>query len=337
MFWRREKKSDRRPLPASSPIGDRGSNGAQGDRSGEAGAGRTAGGPARLLDPEVLGRIASLELLARTVVEGFVAGLHRSPYTGFSTEFAEYRQYLPGDDLRYLDWKLLGRTDRYYIRKYRADTNAQFHLLIDASGSMRYGSGILSKLRYAQFVGAAIAYLANRQQDAVGLLAFDSEIRTHIPALNRTGHMRTVFGNLEQLTAGNETRLSTMIHQAAERITRRGLVLLISDLYDEPAALIESLQHLRFRGHDVIVFHLLDRQELDFSYPGATLLEDLETGEQLHVLPELLAEGYREAIAGHIAELREGMAGHRIDYEVLTTDQPLDHSLHTFLARRNRQ
>ncbi|NDD62803.1 MAG: DUF58 domain-containing protein [Acidobacteria bacterium] len=334
MFWRRDKKREGGLSLSSSATAGPGATVA----SGAAGGGRgSLGGQARFLDPEVLGRIASLELLARTVVEGFIAGLHRSPYTGFSTEFAEYRQYMPGDDLRYLDWKLLGRTDRYYIRKYRADTNAQLHLLVDASGSMGYSSGAVTKLSYARFVGAAIAYLANRQQDAVGLMAFDSEIRTHIPALNRTGHMRTVFGNLERLNAGRETGLSAMIHQVAERITRRGLVVLISDLYDEPAALIESLQHLRFRGNDVLVFHLLDRRELEFDYTDATLLEDLETGEQIHVLPELLADGYREAISRHIAELRTGLARNRIDYEVLTTDQPLDHSLHTFLARRSRQ
>lgn len=320
MIWRRAKK-DNKELPKEAPRVASGS--------------QTPGGPARFLDPEVLGRISSLELLARTVVEGFISGLHRSPYTGFSTEFAEYRQYMPGDDLRYLDWKLLGRTDRYYIRKYRADTNSQFHLIIDASGSMNFRSGAVSKIRYAQFVGAACAYLSNRQQDAVGLIAFDNEIRAHLPAFNRTGHLRSVFGTLEQIAAGGETRLSTMIHQAAERISRRGLVLLISDLYDEPDALIEALQHLRFRGNDVIVFHLLDRQELDFTYLEATLLEDLETGEQIHILPELLSEGYRAEVSRHIAELREGLARHRIDYEVLTTDEPLDHSLHSFLARRS--
>jgi uncharacterized protein (DUF58 family) len=316
MFWKRREHARQAAAPAHSPA---------------------AGGTARFLDPEVLGRISSLELLARTVVEGFISGLHRSPYTGFSTEFAEYRQYMPGDDLRYLDWKLLGRTDRYYIKKYRADTNAQLHVLIDASGSMRYGSGAVSKLRYAQFVGAAVAYLANKQQDAVGLMAFDEQIRTHIPALNRTGHMRTIFGHMEQLAAGNETRLSSMIHEAAERITQRGIVLLISDLYDEPDALIEALQHLRFRGHDIIVFHLLDRQELDFNLADSSLLEDLETGDQIHVLPELLGDGYRQAINAHIQQLREGTARHRVDYEMLTTDQPLDHALQTFLARRVRQ
>ncbi|MFM8395311.1 MAG: DUF58 domain-containing protein, partial [Acidobacteriota bacterium] len=250
MFWKRRARALQADAPAHSPA---------------------AGGTGRFLDPEVLGRISSLELLARTVVEGFISGLHRSPYTGFSTEFAEYRQYMPGDDLRYLDWKLLGRTDRYYIKKYRADTNAQLHVLIDASASMSYGSGSVSKLRYAQFVGAAVAYLANKQQDAVGLMAFDEQIRTHIPALNRTGHMRTIFGNMERLTAGNETRLSSMIHEAAERITQRGIVLLISDLYDEPEALVDALQHLRFRGHDIIVFHLFDRQELDFNFDDSTL------------------------------------------------------------------
>jgi uncharacterized protein (DUF58 family) len=301
------------------------------------GVGASGGGTTRFLDPEVLGRISSLELLARTVVEGFISGLHRSPYTGFSTEFAEYRQYMPGDDLRYLDWKLLGRTDRYYIRKYRADTNAQLHLLIDASGSMSYTSGPVTKLQYARFVGAAVAYLANRQQDAVGLIAFDEKVRTQIPALNRTGHMRAIFGHMEQLEAGNETKLSSVLHEAAERITRRGIVLVISDLYDEPDDLIEALQHLRFRGNDVIVFHLLDRNELEFRFDEPVMLEDAETEEQIHVLPELLGDGYRKAIGEHIDRLRDGMARNRIDYELLTTDQPLDHALYSFLARRARQ
>ena len=215
----------------------------------------------RFLAPEVLAKINSLELLARTVVEGFISGLHRSPFTGFSTEFAEYRQYMPGDDLRYLDWKLLGRTDRYYIKKYRADTNSQCHIVLDASASMRYASGAVSKLQYAQFVGASLAYLINRQQDAVGMIAFDEVVRTHVPALARTGHMRTVFGRMEQIEPGNETQLAKVLHEVAERITRRGIIVLVSDLYDEPEPLIKALQHLRFRGNDVIVFQILDKNE----------------------------------------------------------------------------
>ncbi len=293
-------------------------------------------GVPRFLAPEVLARIASLELLARTVVEGFISGLHRSPFTGFSTEFAEYRQYMPGDDLRYLDWKLLGRTDRYYIKKYRADTNAQCHILIDASASMRYTTGDITKLQYAQFLGSSLAYLANKQQDAVGLIAFDREVRTHVPAHNRTGHMRTIFGRMEQLEAGNETHLSHMLHVAAEHITRRGIIVVISDFYDEPEAIINALQHLRFKGNDVVVFHVLDRNEMDFEFTEPVLLEDAETEEQIHVMPDILAEGYRNTIREHIGRLREGAAQNKIDYELLTTDQPLDYALFSFLAKRAR-
>jgi len=290
----------------------------------------------RFLAPEILARITSLELLARTVVEGFISGLHRSPFTGFSTEFAEYRQYMPGDDLRYLDWKLLGRTDRYYIKKYRADTNSQCHILIDASASMRYTTGDITKLQYAQFLGSSLAYLANKQQDAVGLIAFDQEVRTHIPAHTRTGHMRTIFGRMEQIEAGNETRLSEMLHLAAERISRRGIIVVISDFYDEPEAITEALQHLRFKGNDVIVLQVMDKNELDFDFIEPVLLEDSETVEQIHVLPDVLGDGYRETIRKHLEAVREGCTSNKIDYELLTTDKPLDHALFSFLAKRAR-
>ncbi|HQR33562.1 MAG TPA: DUF58 domain-containing protein [Blastocatellia bacterium] len=290
----------------------------------------------RFLAPEVLARITSLELLARTVVEGFISGMHRSPFTGFSTEFAEYRQYMPGDDLRYLDWKLLGRTDRYYIKKYRADTNSQCHILIDASASMRYTTGEVTKLQYAQFLGSSLAYLANKQQDAVGLIAFDQEVRTHIPAHTRTGHMRTIFGRMEQIEAGNETRLSAMLHQAAERITRRGIIVVISDFYDEPEAITEALQHLRFKGNDVIVFQVMDKNELDFDFIEPVLLEDSETEEQIHILPDVLGDGYRDTMRKHLEAVREGCTSNKIDYELLTTDKPLDQALFSFLAKRAR-
>lgn len=291
----------------------------------------------RFLAPEILARINSLELLARTVVEGFISGLHRSPFTGFSTEFAEYRQYMPGDDLRYLDWKLLGRTDRYYIKKYRADTNVQCHILVDASASMRYSTGPVSKLQYAQFISASLAYLISRQQDAVGLIAFDETVRTHVPAQARTGHMRTIYGRLEQLEPGNETKVSAVLHEIAERITRRGIIIVISDFYDDVPALIEALQHLRFKGNDVIVFQVLDKNELDFAFTEPVLLEDAETEEQLHVLPDVLAEGYRQKINEHLTNLQEGCARNKIDYELLTTDKPLDYALFAFLSKRTKQ
>jgi len=293
--------------------------------------------PARFLDPELLARIGSLELLARAVVEGFMSGLHRSPFTGFSTEFTEYRQYNQGDDLRYLDWRLLGRTDRYFIKKYRADTNTQCHLLIDTSASMSYASSSsVTKLQYAQFLSASIAYLLNKQQDAVGLVAFDQKVHTHVPARNRTGHMRTIFGHLSKLEAGGETKLSTSLHQLAEILTRRGIVVIISDFYDEPNRLKEAFQHLRFKGHDLVAFHVLDQNELDFSFDEPVLLlEDAETLEQMPVLPDVVMNGYRERMRRHVAEMQECAAANHVDYEMLTTKQPLDYALFSFLSRRS--
>ena len=292
--------------------------------------------PARFLDPELLARIGSLELLARAVVEGFMSGLHRSPYTGFSTEFTEYRQYNAGDDLRYLDWRLLGRTDRYFIKKYRADTNTQCHLLLDTSASMNYAhASSVTKLDYAKFLAASLAYLLNRQQDAVGMVAFDQKVHTHVPARNRTGHMRTIFGNLSLLQPGGETRLAESLHQLAEILTRRGIVVVISDFYDQPDRLQEAFQHLRFKGHDLVAFHVLDQNELDFDFKEPVLLlEDAETQEQMSVLPDVVMSGYRERMQRHIEDMQRCAAANHVDYEVLTTKQPLDFALFSFLSRR---
>jgi uncharacterized protein (DUF58 family) len=318
MWWKRNKKT--RTVAAEPGGAESGARGAP-----------------RFLDPEVLARIGSLELLARAVVEGFIAGLHRSPFTGFSTEFTEYRQYNPGDDLRYLDWRLLGRTDRLFIKKYRADTNAQVTLLVDTSGSMRYAGqeGGVTKLQYAQFLAASLAHLAARQQDAVGLTAFGADVHTHVPALNRTGHMRTIYGRLSTLAAGGETRLAEALHLTADRLTRRGVVILVSDFYESPERLAGAFQHLRFRGHDVIAFHVLDRREVEFEFEdNLLLLEDSETAEQLPVLPDVVAGGYRERVSAHVEALRQTCAANRVDYELVTTDRPLDFALFSFLSRR---
>lgn len=318
MLWRRKTSSAIKSSAGTSP------------------AASSSAGPARFLDPEVLARIGSLELLARAVVEGFMSGLHRSPFTGFSTEFTEYRQYNAGDDLRYLDWRLLGRTDRYFIKKYRADTNAQCYLLIDTSASMRYAqAGRISKLQYAKFLAASFAYLLNRQQDAVGLVAFDQRVHTHVPARNRTGHMRTIFGQLSLLEAGGETRLAESLHDLAEILTRRSIVVLISDFYDDSERLQSAFQHLRFKGHDLVAFHILDKNEVDFEFDDPILvLEDSETAEQMPVLPDVVMSGYRARMRGHIDEMRRCAAANRVDYEMITTDQPLDFALSSFLSRR---
>ena len=289
----------------------------------------------RFLSPEILARINSLELIARAVVEGFISGLHRSPYLGFSTDFAEHRQYMPGDDLRHLDWKLLARTDRLYIKKYQGDTNAQVHLLVDASASMGYGSGAVTKLQYAQYLASSLAFLAVRQHDSIGLVAFNEDVVDHVPPRSRTGHLRTVLGSIEQLVPGRGTDLATQLHRTAELLTRRGIIVLISDLYDEPKAVLEGLEHLRFRGNDVVVFQILDRQELDFEFNEPIVLEDSETEEQMHVMPDELRDEYLRLIRLHVDALREGAARNRIDYELLRTSEPLDAALFSYLARRS--
>src|SRR3954452_7871869 len=316
MLWRRKRGS---ATSSSSPS-----------------ASKHAPGPARFLDPEVLARIGSLELVARAVVEGCMSGLHRSPFTGFSTEFTEYRQYNAGDDLRYLDWRLLGRTDRYFIKKYRADTNTQCHLLVDTSASMNYAhASQITKLQYAQFLAASLAYLLNRQQDAVGLVAFADKDHTHVPARNRTGHMRTIFGSLSMLEARGETHLAESLHQLAEILTRRGIVVIISDFYDQAERLQEAFQHLRFKGHDLVAFHVLDQNELDFDFNDPVLLlEDAETQEQMAVIPDVVMDGYRERMKQHVADMRRCAAANGVDYEMLTTKQPLDFALFSFLSRR---
>jgi uncharacterized protein (DUF58 family) len=296
--------------------------------------------PNSFLDPEVLARVSSLEILARTVVEGFISGLHRSPFTGFSTEFAEYRQYMPGDDLRYLDWKLLGRTDRYYIKKYRADTNTQFHLLVDASGSTKYASGGVTKLHYAKMLAASLAYLVNKQNDAVGMIAFDSAVRVQVPSQNRTGHLRSIFGHLEQLqpsAPGVLTKLPEMLHEVAERITKRSVVIIISDFYGygfDDEAIIEAMQHLSFKGNNVIAFKILDSNEIEFNFDEPVILVDCETEEELYVRPEEVAEGYRETFQQHLTRVREGAINNRVEFELLTTNKPLDYALFSFLSKR---
>ena len=291
---------------------------------------------ARFLAPEVLARITSLELIARSVVEGYISGLHRSPHLGFSTDFAEHRQYMPGDDLRHLDWKLLARTDRLYIKKYQGDTNAQIHLLIDASASMNYASGEVTKLHYAQYLTSSLAYLGVRQHDSVGLHAFDEEVIEHVPPSSRSGHLRTVLGTIERILPGRGTALPEQLDRFAEQLTRRGIIVLVSDLYAEPEPLLRALEHLRFKGNEVIVFHVLDRQELDFDFQEPLVLEDCESEDQLHVLPDVLRDEYRRAILAHVEAIKDGAARNRIDYELLKTSEPLDSALFSYLARRSQ-
>jgi uncharacterized protein (DUF58 family) len=305
----------------------------------------------RFLDPRILARISNLELLARSVVEGFLGGLHRSPRFGASTDFAEHRQYMPGDDIRRVDWKVYARTDRYYVKEFEADTNTDVTIALDCSRSMRFAGtrdGV-TKLDYGKFLAASLAYLSNRQRDRVGLVAFDEAIIEHIRPSAR--HLTTVLHALDRLTprgepgsgraAGSQDgegpgALDAVFRLLTETIQRRGVVVVISDLYEDPSAVLSALTHLRGRGNDLIVFHVLDRAEREFPFDQASGFRDLETGVTIPVVPEAAREQYRRLIDGHIASLSRLLADGRIDYTLLDTSKPLDDALFAYLSNRQR-
>jgi uncharacterized protein (DUF58 family) len=289
---------------------------------------------ARFVDPKVLARIGNLELVARAVVDGFINGIHRSPYFGASVDFAEHRGYVPGDDIRRVDWKLYARTDRYYIKEYEADSNSNFAVLLDVSRSMGFGSDGLTKLDYGRMLAGCLTYLVHRQRDRVGLVAFDNDIVEFVPPSAK--HMDVALHVLDRLKPSNPGSLREPMNKIAEHFGRRGLLVLVSDLYEEPDAVLEAIGPLRFRGHDMIVFHLLDRAELDFEYADPSAFEDLESGEQIPVVPEALAAQYRELVQAHITALTERFSANRIDYMLVNTSMPLDHALFTYLSTRER-
>ena len=294
----------------------------------------TAVSGARFVDPKVLARIGNLELVARSVVDGFINGLHRSPYFGASVDFAEHRGYVPGDDIRRVDWRLFARTDRFYIKEYEADSNANFAVLLDVSKSMGFGSDGMTKLDYGRMLAGCLTYLVHRQRDRVGFVAFDSDVVEVVPPSAK--HMDVALHVLERLVPARAGSLRVPMSRVAEQFGRRGVLVLISDLYEEPDAVLEAIGPLRFRGHDMIVFHLLDRAELEFEYADPSAFEDLETGEQVPVVPEALAEQYRSLVRAHIAALTERFTANRIDYTLLDTSRPLDHALFSYLGARER-
>ena len=297
-----------------------------------------AGRDLRFLDPEVIARLGTMELKARTVVEGFLSGLHRSPYKGFSVEFAEYRQYMPGDDLNTLDWKVYARTDRHYVKKFEEETNLECHLLLDQSASMSYrGSAPMSKLEYGSVLAASLAFLMNRQRDATGLIAFDEQIRFRLPAAARPGHLHTLLLALERLEAGRRSNVGRPLHQLAEALLKRGLVVLISDLLDEPEPVIKGLRHLKFRGTDVVVFQVLDPNELTFPFKGSSKFTDVETSEAVVADPARARTDYLRELAGLTLRYDRELRGAGIDYVQLDTSQPLDFALLTYLSARARR
>jgi uncharacterized protein (DUF58 family) len=289
---------------------------------------------ARFVDPAVLARIGNLELVARHVVDGFINGMHRSPYFGASVDFAEHRGYVAGDDIRRVDWRLFARTDRFYIKEYEADTNANFSVLLDVSKSMGFGSRGVTKLEYGKMLAGCLTYLVHRQRDPHAHIAFDSDIVAHVPPSAK--HMDVVLHTLDRLAPGGRGSLRAPLHKMAEHFGRRGLLVLISDLYEDPDAVLEAVGPLRFRGNDIIVFHLLDPAELDFTFDSPSSFEDLETGEQIPVVPDALAEQYRALVRAHIDGLTERFSGSRIDYTLVNTSAPLDHALFSYLTTRER-
>jgi uncharacterized protein (DUF58 family) len=291
----------------------------------------------RFLDPAVIARIGSLDLRARTIVEGFLSGLHRSPLKGFSVEFAEYRQYLPGDDLSTIDWKVYARSDRYYVKKYEEETNLRAHLLLDVSASMSYGSGAMTKRDYGSCLAASLAYLMNRQRDAAGLVTFDERILGWLPPSIRPGHLRALLVTLDRLPDGAKTDAGRPLHQLADALAKRGMVVLISDLLDDPARVIDGLKHFRFRGNDVLVFHVLDRSELTFPFDRPVRFRDLETGEEIMATPSEVRDEYLAGIRGLIETYRRELRSVGIDYQLLDTSEPLDRALLSYLAVRGRR
>jgi len=292
--------------------------------------------PTRFIDPTVLTRISSLELVARTVVEGFVAGLHRSPHLGFSVNFAEYRPYRPGDDIRKIDWKVFGRRDRYFVKEYEGETNTSIHLILDCSQSMKYGNRGIPKLEYGQFVAASLAYFAFKQRDSVGFISFDEQVREFVPARGSIGHLNTVLHTIERTTAAQKSDFLKPLVAVSERIRKRGIVALISDLYDEPQRVMDGLRHLALHGNDVIVFQVLDPSELLFDFEESAQFVDMETRAEMHVVPDFLRQEYRKIMKGQVAFFEKECQKDRMDFALLETSQPLDHALFAYLLRRQQ-
>ena len=289
---------------------------------------------ARFVDPKVLASIKDLELLARNVVDGFINGLHRAPFFGASVDFAEHRGYVPGDDIRRVDWKLYARTDRYYVKQYDADTNSNLAVLLDVSKSMAFASDEVSKLQYASFLAASLAYLSHRQRDRVGIITFDQDIVTHVPPSAK--HFNVLLHTLDRSKAERPGRLLAMLDKLAEHFKRRSIVALISDLYENPSDLMEALKPYRSLGNDLIVFHVLDPAEISFPYTDQSRFQDLESGEEVPVVPEVFAEQYRQMMREHIEAISTRCSESRIDYVQLTTTQPLDEALSLYLGNRER-
>jgi uncharacterized protein (DUF58 family) len=289
----------------------------------------------RFLDPAVLNAISGLDLVAKTVVDGFVAGLHRSPDFGFSQEFAEYRAYSPGDDLRHVDWNVYARTERAYLKRYRGETNSLLTVLLDASNSMNYSSHAVNKMDYARFAAASLFYLAIKdQRDAAGLIVFDDEVRNYIRPSTRQGQLQRLLAGLEMAEPRARTDFGKPLHHFQEFLRRRGLVVILSDFYEQPETIIRTIEPLRFHGNEVVLFHVLDPKEIQPQMKDAVVLVDLETRVHMEVTPDYINKYYRQKIDAHIEALRDGAKGAGMDYYLLVTNKPLDGALSEYLTIR---
>lgn len=293
----------------------------------------------KYLDPQTLAKLQGLEVKARLIVEGYVSGLHKSPYQGFSIEFAEHREYVPGDDLRCVDWKVFGKSDRFYLKQYEEETNFACHLLVDTSESMLYRSeaAAVSKLEYAQYVAAALAYLVLHQQDAVGVATYDAKLRHVVRASSHPSHLKQVCHVLEQSPAAGETAMGPIFHELAERFKKRGLVIVLSDLFDDIPSLLLGLKHLRHRRHEVLVLQVIDPAERDFPFQDPTLFKGLEGLPEQLTEPRSLRAAYRKEFESFLLDVRRGCRDLHIDYALLQTNEPLDVVLRTFLSGRTRR
>ena len=290
----------------------------------------------KYLEPEAASRLRNLNLVARSVVEGFVSGLHRSPYHGFSVEFADHRKYTPGDNIRDLDWRAWAKSDRFYIKRYEEETNVNAHLLLDVSASMTFRSRGLSKLEYACFLAASLAYLMVRQQDSVGLVVFADGIEKRLPPHSSTLHLNELLRTLETVEPVAETDIAATFHQLAEMIKRRGLIVILSDLLDEEREVLRALRHFRHRRHEVIIFHILDPAERRFPYSRLSDFIDLETGSRLQVDPRFVRQDYLKQIEAFINTYRKGATESNIEYVLADTATPYDRLLLAYLARRSK-
>ena len=315
----------------------------------------------KYLQPSVISRLANIELKAKFVVEGFIAGLHKSPYHGFSVEFAEHRQYMPGDDLKYLDWKVLGRTDRYYIKQFEEETNLKSYLIVDASKSMSFksagtelsksstfkklfkkkeeissGKSSISKLEYATYLAASLSVLMHFQKDASGLVIYDESIKTFIPPRATSQNLKLILNQLANIQSSGQTNTASSLNSVAERIKRRGLVIIFSDLFDDQKAVINALKHFRYKKNEVIVFQILDPIEMSFAIDSPTIFKDLETNKELLSQPISVMNSYQEAIKEFIENYKTACLSNNMDYVLLSTETPFDTALMEYLTKRKR-